>query len=222
MFKADALEAQAIAEVVLVALLGKTPSTGIPGSTFRMAVNTFRANAVSILMADAAGPPLENIFRLAVTNNISYPQAEYVLNVATNQTPATPGGTLIRDSLVQYILAAEGLIISGMTFVSRDDVDAMLQTVQAAFAPVDEALADGIDPMAYRAVISLQAAIVYFLTQNARPLPRMLNFVFARPLPTLLAAYKLYADASRADELLAENKVVHPLFMKPTGRALSQ
>jgi hypothetical protein len=32
---------------------------------------------------------------------------------------------------------------------------------------------------------------------------------------------RLYYDASRADELRAENKVVHPLFMLPTGQALS-
>ena len=49
----------------------------------------------------------------------------------------------------------------------------------------------------------------------------MLNFVFAASLPTLVAAYKLYADASRADELRDQNKVVHPAFMLPTGRALS-
>jgi prophage DNA circulation protein len=34
-------------------------------------------------------------------------------------------------------------------------------------------------------------------------------------------AYKLYDDASRCDELRQENKVVHPAFCPPTGRALS-
>jgi prophage DNA circulation protein len=35
-------------------------------------------------------------------------------------------------------------------------------------------------------------------------------------------AYRLYADASRADEIRAENKVVHPAFCPPTGIALSR
>jgi len=33
---------------------------------------------------------------------------------------------------------------------------------------------------------------------------------------------RLYSDAGRADELRAENDVVHPAFMRPTGYALSQ
>jgi prophage DNA circulation protein len=37
----------------------------------------------------------------------------------------------------------------------------------------------------------------------------------------LVAAYKLYADASRADDLREQNQVVHPAFMPPTGYALS-
>jgi prophage DNA circulation protein len=34
-------------------------------------------------------------------------------------------------------------------------------------------------------------------------------------------AYKLYQDASRADEIRAENKTVHPAFAQATGIALS-
>jgi prophage DNA circulation protein len=40
-------------------------------------------------------------------------------------------------------------------------------------------------------------------------------------MPTLVMAYRLYADASRGDELRAENKVVHPAFSPAAGLALS-
>jgi prophage DNA circulation protein len=64
--------------------------------------------------------------------------------------------------------------------------------------------------------------VTQHLVETARPLPRMVKFRFyAASIPTLVASYKLYDSAARADELLHENKVVHPLFMKRTGKALS-
>jgi prophage DNA circulation protein len=49
----------------------------------------------------------------------------------------------------------------------------------------------------------------------------MLNYRFNQPLPTLVMAYRLYADASRGDELRYENAIVHPAFPPMMGRALS-
>jgi prophage DNA circulation protein len=49
----------------------------------------------------------------------------------------------------------------------------------------------------------------------------MLNFAFARVMPTLVLAHRLYADPGRADQLLAENKIVHPAFAPAAGRGLS-
>jgi prophage DNA circulation protein len=59
------------------------------------------------------------------------------------------------------------------------------------------------------------------LIATARPLPRMLNFVFFEPLPSLVIAYRLYDDASRCDEVREENKIVHPAFCPQAGQALS-
>ena len=86
---------------------------------------------------------------------------------------------------------------------------------------MEEIAADDMDQMTYQALVRLHAAVTFFLVETARPLPRMLNFQFGAPMPTLVAAYRLYADAGRADELRAENKVVHPAFMRPFGKALS-
>jgi prophage DNA circulation protein len=91
-----------------------------------------------------------------------------------------------------------------------------------AFAPMEETVADAVDPMGYQVLIGCRAAIYYHLTQTALPLPRVVSFRFAAPLTTLVAAYRLYADASRADELIAENHIVNPCFMRPVGKALSR
>ena len=73
----------------------------------------------------------------------------------------------------------------------------------------------------YRALISLHASVTYHLYETARPLPQMLNFEFTQTRPTLVQSYRLYATASRADELRRENKVVHPAFSPRVGRALA-
>jgi prophage DNA circulation protein len=49
----------------------------------------------------------------------------------------------------------------------------------------------------------------------------MTSYQFAVPLPSLVIAHRLYQDASRADQIRAENKVVHPAFCPPLGVALS-
>jgi prophage DNA circulation protein len=70
-------------------------------------------------------------------------------------------------------------------------------------------------------VLKLHAAITMHLTETARPLPRMIAFQFNMTMPSVVLAQRLYADASRADELRAENKIVHPAFCPRQGLALS-
>jgi prophage DNA circulation protein len=221
MLKQDAQEAAPIVEAVLKELLGQVPSSGAAGADLRTAVNAVRVNVAILLGTDSLGAPLENIFRLVQSSGGTLPQMEQVRAIASSFVPRTAGATLVRDSLVRYALATEGMIMASMTFVSRDDVEAVRPVINAEFADAEELAADSMDSQTYQTLIGLHAAISYFLTQTAQPLPRMLNFAFAAPLPTLVAAYKLYADAGRADELRDQNKVVHPAFMLPTGRALS-
>jgi hypothetical protein len=222
MDKLDAVEAAKIADTVLKALMAQSSIRGSQGSQLRSAVSLFRLNAQSILISDSAGSYLENIFRLAQSNGILLPEMDYIRGIAAAQNAVLPGAILIRDSLVQYALVTEGLIIAGMTFVSRDDVEAARTLIYAGFVPMEEQIADSIDPSGYMVLIQCRAAIYHHLTVTAMPLPRILNFAFAEPLTTLVAAYRLYADAARADELRDENHVVHPGFVLPTGRALSR
>jgi prophage DNA circulation protein len=221
MQKHDSQEATPIVVAVLEELLGQVPSEGTAGADLRMAANSVRVNAQFLLITDAIGPPLENIFRLAQTNGATLTQMEQIRATAAAFSPITVGATLVRDSLVQYSLATEGMVLAAMTFTSRDDVEAVRPVINTEFANAEELAADAMDSVTFQTIVSLHAAMSYFLTQTAQPLPRMLSFVFAAPLPTLVGAYKLYADASRADELRDQNKVIHPAFMLPTGRALS-
>ena len=74
----------------------------------------------------------------------------------------------------------------------------------------------------WRALLALHGAVVRDLGARARPLPRIVPYSVATRLPLLTLANRLFGDAGRSEELLAENRdTVHPLFMPADGRALS-
>lgn len=221
MFREDSLEAQPVVDAALASLLSWAPTRGRDGANLREQINSVRAQAVTLLQADTIGDDLVACFDLAVTTGISLPQVERVRQITESASVLTPGAQMIKDSLIQLSLVTEARLISAMTFVSRTDVEKTRAMVNGAFGPAAEAMADQKDAMTYRAVVGLHAAVSFFLVQTARPLPQMLSYQFSKPRSTLSIAQRLYADATRADELLNENKIVHPLFAPLIGRALS-
>jgi prophage DNA circulation protein len=61
----------------------------------------------------------------------------------------------------------------------------------------------------------------YDLINRALQLPSLVAYSFPRSLPSLTMSWRLYADIAHADELVAQNKVIHPAFMPASGVALS-
>jgi prophage DNA circulation protein len=220
-FKDDANEATPILQRALRNLLGAVPTSGLSGSDLRTACGLLSANAEQLLYFDQAGPPLSNCFELARQNGATQSQIEWVRQQTELEAPVTVGATMVANSIMRLCLVTEGRIIADMTFTSRQDVDAIKLEVNNIFADAEEVAADEMDQMSYRGLVELHAGIIAFMVETARPLPVMLQFSFAQSMPTLTMSNRLYYDASRADELRAENKVVHPLFMLPTGQALS-
>lgn len=222
MFKYDAIEAKPIVDVTLDALLTWTATRGREGSDLRSIVGDTKAYALPLLQADLIADALIKCFEAAYLAGINLQQMEHVRRTAEAQTAKSVGAILTKDTLIELALSIEGDIIGSISFVTRDDVSRAREMVNASFADVEEHIADEMDAMTWRALIKVHAAISMYLYETARPLPRMLNFRFGMPMPTLVLAHRLYADAGRADELRAENRVVNPCFMRPFGRALSQ
>jgi prophage DNA circulation protein len=123
---------------------------------------------------------------------------------------------------MQFSLVMQARIIATMTFVSREDVDAMMLTMNAVFEPAEEFAADATDdPSVFQSMVALHSAVTRNLIALARPLPRVIQYRFTERMPSLVLANRIYADARRADELRMENKTVHPAFMQSSGRCLS-
>ena len=221
MKRADANEAALLVDRMLVNLVATVPAKGRAGSDARTAIGDTRANAFNLCVADALGPPLIRCFTSARLAGASLEQIEVVRQGVAAEATTTLGGALVKNAGIRLCLATQARIIAAMTFVSRQDVDALKQQLQQPFQDAEEIAADDMDQATFAGLIALHGAITNHLVATARPLPRMLDFQFHEPLPSLVMAYRLYDDAARADELRDENKVVHPAFCPQTGRALS-
>jgi hypothetical protein len=221
MEKSDAIESEGIVQRTLINLAGGIRDKGDNGVQAKVMIGWVAANALSLLFYDQMGTPLDACFEIVRQAGATLPDMERVRILVSTEQPKTLGGTLVRDSSINFALAQEGKIIAGMSFTSRQDVDAILQSIRAPFDSAEETVADTMDPMDYQALIELRAAIVNHLVSSSRPLPSMLTYQFASPLPSLVISQRLYGDGSRYDEIRAENKVVHPAFCQPVGKALS-
>ena len=81
---------------------------------------------------------------------------------------------LIKQSCVSFCLQQMSNVITGMTFTSREDVDAVLVEINDAFDDAEEVAADEMALVVYRTTISLHAAVTFHLYATAQPLPQML------------------------------------------------
>ena len=221
MKRADAIEAAPLVQRALTNLIETVPAQGRAGSDARTAINDTRVAALALCIDDAMGPPLANCFTLAQQAGSTMQQIDVVRQLVEQEAPASLGGQLMQNACIRLCLSTEASIVAGMTFVSRQDVESIKLQLYQPFQDAEEIAADDMDQMTFQALIALHGAVTNHLVATARPLPRMVTFMFYEPLPSLVIAYKLYDDASRCDELREENKVVHPAFCPPTGQALS-
>jgi prophage DNA circulation protein len=218
------IEAVAVLTVVTEALSATlSGQKGLAQWPARTAIGATLASAPSAIPNGQLGARLGNCFDLCrqagATRVAMDAVIQAVLGIGTfTGIPAVA----IALGAIYLALAQEVKIVLAMQFTSREDVDAMMTTMNAAFEAPEEFAADAIeDPSVYQAVVAGHASLMQYLVAQARPLPRMVEYRFNRRMPSLLLAQRLYQDPSRADELVAENHVVHPAFCLAAGRCLS-
>jgi hypothetical protein len=198
------------------------PNVGTAGSLLRQAVGALQADAEADLRAGAIGAQISACFDQAAAAGATYAAFGKVAAAMLAETPLGLAGIAVANAGIRLALCKQAVIVSATTFVSRDDVEAMVANVNAAFDPAEEYAADDHDPASYQAFVALHASIVRDLQLRAIPLPRLMNITVPRSVPSLTLAQRIYADASRADELMMENRVIHPAFMPSALRALAQ
>lgn len=222
MRSSDVREAADIVRVATSMLLQTSNNQiGRAGSDLRHACGDLAVNAEIYITYNQIAPKLSNCFNQARITGATVDEFNRIQEALVEQTPVSLIAVLVTQSCVSFSLQQLSLALISITFTSREDVDAVLPEINTAFDAAEEAAADAMALETYRTVVALHAATTFFLYQTAQPLPQMLDFQFAAIRPTLIQSYRLYADASRADELRDENKVVHPAFAPRVGQALS-
>jgi prophage DNA circulation protein len=143
-----------------------------------------------------------------------------VLTQLWAETPTTNGSTWTTQAGVLFCLGTQCQVIAAITFVSRDDIESMQDRMKASFDEAKDMAADEMDNIVYNQLVDLGAKLARFLADAALTLPIIVYYQL-RPMPVLTLANRIYADASRDEELIADNKVVHPAFVQSVVRALS-
>jgi len=220
--KPDIVEA---ADIILLAidmlLATSNDQKGRVGSDLRRSCGDMKSYVQSYIVNNQIAEKLSNCFKQAQLSGATLDEFDRIRSAVDAEMPTSLLATLMQQACISYALQQMAIVIVGMKFTSRDDVDVIRLSINEAFSAAEEYAADAMAQATYIALIALHAAVVFYLYQTARPLPRMLRFEFGAIRPTLVLSHRLYYSASHADELREENKVVHPAFAPRAGRALS-
>lgn len=104
---------------------------------------------------------------------------------------------------------AAARLIAESDWVSRQDAQAAgndtLALIDAQMA-TSEPIADAV----YADLVRLRASVTEDLRERATALPGLTAYTPQTTLPALVVAHRLYADATRADEIAVRNNVRHP------------
>lgn len=215
-------EAAKIAILVADMLLAtSSEQKGRSGSDLRRVCGDMKVNAEIYIAKNVIGPKLSNCFMQARITGATLSEFNRIREALVAEDAVSLVAVLIKQSSVCFSLQQMSIVLTGTTFTSREDVERVRDEINLAFDPAEETAADEMVRTVYFALVSLHAAVTFHLYETARPLPQMLQFEFAATRPTLIQSHRLYSEASRADQLRAENKVVHPAFAPRQGRALS-
>lgn len=214
-------EIDEIVQRTMANLVAFSSIAGRAGAELRRAVGDLTARTASYLADGTFANRLLNCFRLATQAGIDLNWMDRVIKQLTEEKPTALSSTSVVQNGLMMAVAQEGRIIRAMTFSSRDDVDATMRRMKKWFDTIKDILADTMSGPGYEAFITLAAGITRYLTDTARPLPRMLHYDIATTMPGLALSNYIYGEGGRAEELAAENKVVHPAFFPRTLRALN-
>jgi len=214
-------EIDEIVERTLANLLAFTGKEGRSGSELRLRAGDLVARTAYYVMDGSFPNRLLQCFRLATTSGISLNWMDRVIQGLTEEKPSGLAATSVVQNSLIFALAQEGRVIRATQFISRDDVDATMRRMKKWFDIIKDIIADTMSGPAYQDFINLSAAITRYLTDTARPLPRMLRYELAATMPALAVSQYIYGEGDRSDVLVAENKIVHPAFMQRTLRAVS-
>jgi hypothetical protein len=215
-------EAAAIVDRMMAALMEGMPISGRPGADLRKLVGRLKVDTESSVSNATIGTELQAVFDAALAAGASLGNMDDVRIAMLAETPRYYTGGAIACAGIIFSLVEQTRMITSHTFVSRADVQVVLTKMTDVFDGVKLALSNMITGTNYEYLVALGASLIQHLSATERVLPRVVSYQMAVSLPALTVANYLYGDGGRFDELIAENKTIHPAFMQRDLVALSE
>lgn len=174
-------EAVAIIRRVLDALLLTASETGRAGADLRRACGTLKVTAEAHIYNNTIAEPLGECFELARFAGATWPEMDYIRRGLLAEVPVSLIAVIITQACVLFCLQNQAMIVADTKYKSRQDVEAVQVKMRDAFAQAAETAADDMQGSTFLAITGLSGAVVFYLYDRARPLPRMVRFEFANP-----------------------------------------
>lgn len=219
---ANIAEGVGLLATMLNALSGTVSGqTGTLGSQLFFAINDLIAGGEADLRISLLGTPLLAVFEQATAAGATLAGMNTVITAMEAAAPAGAIGIAIVNAGINMALVEQARILAATAFTSSNDVSAAIASNNANFSSAEETIADSGDVATYQALIALHASVTRDLVNRGLQLPSLVTYSLARSLPSLVVSLRLYGDSTHADDLVAQNKVIHPAFMPASGIALS-
>lgn len=207
---------------ILSKLMATVPPLSSTAYVVRRLVGDLTVQARWLIANGGFGDSLRACFDAAVEAGATLDSMDMLRTFILRLAPKTDMAVAVVQSALFFTLAEEAKIVAAMTFDSRDDVAVMIKRMGQAYEEVTVTVMDFYSDILYQAFGSLSAALMQHLYLTELTLPLIVTYQTAGVRTALSLAQLIYADAGRTDEIIAENKVVHPAFVPRVVRVLSQ
>lgn len=176
------------------------------------------AQAIPAAVLSAAPDPTDAVRLLsglsvyAPTTYVGTGQVGQARAIAQDATSA-----LLRRASLAALLRAVALYVPS----SYDDAAALRSLVLGYLDGEILTAGDAGDDASYAALRAARQGVAGDLTTRGGSLARLKQYALQAPLPALTLANRLYQDAARAEQLIAQTNPIHPAFMPLTFQALA-
>ena len=198
-----------------------TSQTGRDGVELRHQIGDIRSNYNTMISDGTFSTALQACFKSAQQAKVKLASLFIVHQGLFEEVPVGEFSAAVVQTAIIFCLSTESRIIASLKFTSRGDVELMLNQMRAVFDTARLLAADAPDTSAYQQLTLLAGSLINHLADASRPLPRMVTFSLMASLPALTLSQLIYYTAERSDEIVDENKIVHPAFCMREIRGLS-
>jgi len=204
---------RAAVETAGSALTAAASNVGTDQTTFANAAQ----GVVTALAASAASPA--DAIRL-LSSLLTYAPNPVVgsSQVALAQTTMQ---NCCADLLRRATVAQVAVSATSYQPTSANDASAMRDSITALLDNEITIAANQGEDGVYTALKTLRQSVVADLDARGNGLAAVATFSFGNTLPALTLANRLYRDATRSDELVAQANPIHPAFVPTSFKALS-